>query len=224
MPWRKTGVKYSQNEIYLDIIEEVDAIVDRNGMVITSEVSGVIAANSRLSGVPDLMLAFVNPDLLDDCSFHPCVRYNRFERDKVVSFVPPDGAFELMRYRVNTHGSVSAPCYCQPSLSFDHSNFTGAIMITVGIKQQNTLIFPGARKTPLVVFFFFNLCVIIYRKTQVEEVIVVIPFSRNVRTTNLKVSHGSVLFDEATKVFPSIFSSHFNVYIYFRLQDGQLES
>jgi len=29
MPWRKTGVKYSQNEIYIDVIEEVDSIVDR---------------------------------------------------------------------------------------------------------------------------------------------------------------------------------------------------
>jgi AP-3 complex subunit mu len=91
MPWRKTGVKYAQNEIYLDIIEEIDAIIDRHGMIISSEVSGSIAANSRLSGVPDLALTFSNPDLIDDCSFHPCVRYNRFDRDKVVSFVPPDG-------------------------------------------------------------------------------------------------------------------------------------
>jgi hypothetical protein len=34
----------------------------------------------------------------------------------------------------------------------------------------------------------------------VEEVIVEIPFSRAVRTTNLKVTAGTVLFDEATKV------------------------
>lgn len=33
MPWRKSGVRYSQNEIYLDIVEEVDAIVDANGQV-----------------------------------------------------------------------------------------------------------------------------------------------------------------------------------------------
>jgi AP-3 complex subunit mu len=33
MPWRKSGVKYAQNEIYLDIIEEIDCIVDRNGQV-----------------------------------------------------------------------------------------------------------------------------------------------------------------------------------------------
>ena len=97
MPWRKTGVKYAQNEIYLDIIEEIDAILDKNGQIITSEVTGIISANSRLSGVPDLLLTFVDPGLIDDCSFHPCVRYNRFERDRIVSFVPPDGAFELMR-------------------------------------------------------------------------------------------------------------------------------
>jgi AP-3 complex subunit mu len=39
MPWRKTGVKYMQNEIYLDILEEVDAMIDKNGMIISSEVS-----------------------------------------------------------------------------------------------------------------------------------------------------------------------------------------
>lgn len=33
MPWRKSGVRYSQNEIYLDIVEEMDAIVDANGQV-----------------------------------------------------------------------------------------------------------------------------------------------------------------------------------------------
>ena len=38
MPWRKTGVQYSQNEIYLDIIEEIDAIVDKNGHIITCKV------------------------------------------------------------------------------------------------------------------------------------------------------------------------------------------
>jgi AP-3 complex subunit mu len=50
-------------------------------------------------GMPDLSLTFTNPHILDDVSFHPCVRYNRFEQHKVVSFVPPDGSFKLMNYR-----------------------------------------------------------------------------------------------------------------------------
>lgn len=189
MPWRKTGVKYAQNEIYLDIIEEVDSILDRNGMIISSEVSGSIVANSRLSGVPDLALSFVDPAVIDDCSFHPCVRYNRFERDKVVSFVPPDGPFELMRYRVmNTEnsGHVQAPCYCQPSLSFEYSNNQGSLNIIVGTRSQSSLVFAaGGKKSGPVV---------------VEDVSLVIPFSKGVRTANFTVTAGAVLFDESTKV------------------------
>ena len=203
MPWRKAGVKYSQNEIFLDVIEEVDAIVDRSGMLISSEVSGVIAANSRLSGVPDLLLSFVDPSVIDDCSFHPCVRYNRFERDKVISFVPPDGAFELMRYRVHTHsGTVAAPCYCQPQFSFPSSSSSissssssqqqqqqqpdkGNVSILVGVKPQNSLQFSGGKRPSTLT---------------VEDVEVVVPFSRAVRTASLHASVGTVLFDETTKV------------------------
>jgi hypothetical protein len=64
--------------------------------VVSAEVSGFIFANSRLSGIPDLSLMFADPDVIDDCSFHPCVRYNRYERDRTISFVPPDGQFEVM--------------------------------------------------------------------------------------------------------------------------------
>jgi hypothetical protein len=71
---------------------------DNHGNVVSSEVTGILEVNCKLSGVPDLTLTFVDPELIDDCSFHPCVRYNRFERDRVVSFVPPDGTFELMRF------------------------------------------------------------------------------------------------------------------------------
>ncbi len=32
---------------------------------------------------------------VEDVSFHPCVRHGLFEREKVVSFVPPDGEFKV---------------------------------------------------------------------------------------------------------------------------------
>ena len=100
MPWRKAGVTHPNNEIYIDIVEEIDAILSPSGGVISSDVSGSIQAQSNLSGVPDLILTFNDATLIDDSSFHPCVRYARFEKDKVISFVPPDGPFELMRYRL----------------------------------------------------------------------------------------------------------------------------
>ena len=41
-------------------------------------------------------------------SFHPCVRYSRYERESVVSFVPPDGNFELVRARALAREAADA--------------------------------------------------------------------------------------------------------------------
>ncbi|RHY46015.1 hypothetical protein DYB30_010943 [Aphanomyces astaci] len=86
IPWRKAGVKYSQNEIYFDVIEEIDAIVDANGEMLQCEVHGAIHGNCRLSGVPDLTMVFRDPSVIDDCSFHPCVRYARYEHDRTLKW------------------------------------------------------------------------------------------------------------------------------------------
>ena len=34
---------------------------------------------------------------LDDCRFHQCVSLANFDADRTISFIPPDGEFELMR-------------------------------------------------------------------------------------------------------------------------------
>lgn len=39
---------------------------------------------------------------LEDVRFHQCVRLSRFESDRTISFIPPDGEFELMSYRLGT--------------------------------------------------------------------------------------------------------------------------
>jgi AP-1 complex subunit mu len=39
---------------------------------------------------------------MEDVKFHQCVRLSRFETDRTISFIPPDGEFELMSYRLNT--------------------------------------------------------------------------------------------------------------------------
>jgi len=183
MPWRKTGVSYSQNEIFIDIIEEIDAIVDARGGVVTSEVSGVLATNCRLSGVPDCTLIFKDPTLIDDCSFHPCVRFKRFDRDKVLSFVPPDGVFELMRYRMKKSGHMTAPVYVQPMITLDQAKGTGKLTMNLGQKTQTCLV-ETKMSTSMVV----------------EDIVVIIPFSKAVKSGSFVADVGTVFFHEATKV------------------------
>eukprot|EP00004_Rigifila_ramosa_P010430 TRINITY_DN2228_c0_g1_i1.p1 TRINITY_DN2228_c0_g1~~TRINITY_DN2228_c0_g1_i1.p1 ORF type:complete len:424 (-),score=93.06 TRINITY_DN2228_c0_g1_i1:50-1174(-) len=174
IPWRRAGVKYATNEIFFDVVEEIDTIIDSNGMVISCDVTGEVQANCRLSGMPDLLLHFNNPRLLDDCSFHPCVRLKRYEQDRSLSFVPPDGPFKLMSFRINTPSNTSfnLPLYVKPQISF--SDTAGHVQIMVGTKSLG--------------------------KATVENLVLTIPFPRNVATTTLQSTFGLIHFDETTKV------------------------
>ncbi|KAG9104115.1 hypothetical protein FRC06_005419, partial [Ceratobasidium sp. 370] len=100
IPWRKAGLRYNNNEIYFDIIEELDATVGRSGIVVASNVWGRIVCKCNLSGTPDLSLSLANSKALRDYSFHPCIRLQKFLQTSVLSFVPPDGNFTLLNYQL----------------------------------------------------------------------------------------------------------------------------
>jgi hypothetical protein len=42
VPWRRSGVKYTNNEAYFDVIEEVDAIIDKAGSTVSAEIHGYV--------------------------------------------------------------------------------------------------------------------------------------------------------------------------------------
>jgi CRISPR/Cas system endoribonuclease Cas6 (RAMP superfamily) len=47
VPWRRLGIMYRNNEAYFDVIEEIDAIIDRNGVTVMSEIQGYVSSNNR---------------------------------------------------------------------------------------------------------------------------------------------------------------------------------
>jgi AP-3 complex subunit mu len=66
IPWRRAGVVYTANEIFFDICEDFDCIIESNGTVANFDVRGVISCTSKLSGTPDLTLIFANPSIIED--------------------------------------------------------------------------------------------------------------------------------------------------------------
>jgi AP-3 complex subunit mu len=108
IPWRRLNVKYAQNEIYFDVVEDLSSIVSKAGTPITTHVVGRIEANARLSGTPDITLNFTNAQNMQDVAFHACVRLQRWTRDKSLSFVPPDGRFVLAEYQYSPGGGTVA--------------------------------------------------------------------------------------------------------------------
>ncbi|XP_035753287.1 AP-3 complex subunit mu-1 [Egretta garzetta] len=148
IPWRRAGVKYTNNEAYFDVIEEIDAIIDKSGST--------------------------NPRLLDDVSFHPCIRFKRWESERVLSFIPPDGNFRLISYRVSSQNLVAIPVYVKHMISFKENSSSGRFDVTIGPKQN-------------------------MGKT-VEGVVMTVHMPKAVLNMNLTATQGSYTFDPVTKV------------------------
>lgn len=173
IPWRRTGVKFTNNEAYFDVVEEVDAIIDRGGSTVFAEIQGYIDCLIKLSGMPDLSLSFVNPRLLDDVSFHPCIRFKRWENEKILSFVPPDGNFRLISYHIGPQNMVAIPIYVKHNIMMKEGS-GGKLDITIGPKQT-------------------------MGKT-VENIILEIPFSKSVLNTTMTPSQGTYTFEPVSKL------------------------
>ena len=61
-----------------------------------NDVVGRIMMKCHLSDMPELRLGL--NEKIEDVTFHQCVNLGTYEANKVVTFIPPDGEFELMRY------------------------------------------------------------------------------------------------------------------------------
>ncbi|CAM8925414.1 unnamed protein product [Rhodiola kirilowii] len=176
VPWRATDLKHTHNEVYVDLVEEMDATINsvlknevlfecclrpsanlaseevgRDGVLVKAEIYGEVQVNSQLSGLPDLTLSFANPSVLNDVRFHPCVRFRPWESHQILSFVPPDGEFKLMSYRIKK--LKSTPLYVKPQITSESG--TCRLSVMVGIKSD-----PGKTIDDVKVQFHLPPCVI----------------------------------------------------------------
>ena len=141
IPWRRPNVRYASNECYVDVVEELDVTIDNNGMLTNVAIFGQVQCSTKLSGVPDLAVRFHNPEVIEECRFHPCVRFLKWSAERCVSFVPPDGAFKLMDYKVTrqqakqVHRSA-VPFYVKPQITYGPTS--GRMSIMVGVKSDGT--------------------------------------------------------------------------------------
>jgi AP-2 complex subunit mu-1 len=116
--WRAPDIRYSRNEVFVDVIERVSVLASAAGKTLDCSVGGSIVMRVHLSGMPECKIGFndkmsVDSDVrtapatassgavidVDDMVFHQCVKLTNFANDRAISFIPPDGEFELMRYR-----------------------------------------------------------------------------------------------------------------------------
>ena len=122
--WRAENIKYRKNEVYIDAIEFVNVLLSTRGIVLKADALGKVVVKTQLSGMPECKFG-INDKLvlrgasttttttgagaksrgisIDDIKFHQCVRLGKFDIDRSITFVPPDGTFELMSYHITQH-------------------------------------------------------------------------------------------------------------------------
>jgi len=124
---RKTNLSSNQkNEIFVDILERLNVLFSNNGYVLNSTIDGCIQMKSYLAGNPELRLA-LNEDLVigkesgrygsvsvDDMNFNDCCNMSEFDSSRTLSFIPPDGEFVVLNYRIT--GEFSTPFRIFPSI------------------------------------------------------------------------------------------------------------
>lgn len=144
--WRDPTVFHEKNEVYLDIIESVNVILSNKGTVLRSDVKGQIVMKCKLSGKPECKLG-MNDKLvmqreggrktdsssrgitIDDVKFHQCVSLSEFDKARAITFIPPEGSFELMSYRITEN--VNLPFKVMPVVTEIGTN---RIEVTIKLK------------------------------------------------------------------------------------------
>jgi AP-2 complex subunit mu-1 len=124
--WRPLDVFHKTNEVYIDIVESINLLISKSGELIKSEVMGSVMVKSLLSGWPECKFG-MNDKLqltqtkntstskgisIEDIRFHQCVRLSDFNKDRTITFVPPDGLFELMTFRVTENVIIPFKIMC----------------------------------------------------------------------------------------------------------------
>ena len=113
----------------MDIVETLSVTLAPSGKPLAARANGSILFTSKLSGVPDLLLALTVPSgkhtvdrVLELPTFHPCVRLSRWkEKPGELSFVPPDGKFLLAGYEVNLLPAKDIKSVCPASIEVSPS-------------------------------------------------------------------------------------------------------
>ena len=228
IPWRRSNVRHTSNELYVDILENISVVVAPSGRPISAIAAGSILFTAKISGVPDLLLTLTAPGGTSSAKasgitrtmqlpiFHPCVRLATWNQSPgVLSFIPPDGKFMLAGYEVDLlpspldrdePPSSSEKLFLPASVELKTGLGPAGCDFEARLSLNNN--FPGApvikpvpRSTTGPSFSFGPSSTGSSTAPSLEGVAVTIPFPVGVRSvTEIKTSRGEANFDPRSKM------------------------
>ncbi|XP_069118007.1 LOW QUALITY PROTEIN: AP-4 complex subunit mu-1-like [Argopecten irradians] len=143
------NLEHKRNEIFVDVIERLTAVINSDGTVSRLEANGSINMKNFLVDSSEIRIG-LNEDLaikagtlkaygeqvqLDHCSFHQKVRLDDFEKSRVLKIQPSVGELSLMTYSVSGEGALSPPFRILPYV--DHTENSRDMSLTLRLKSES---------------------------------------------------------------------------------------
>jgi len=128
-----TDIKRTTNEILVDIVETIDLVVTSMGRVDFCHIRGEINVNTKLSGNPKCKLVLAGNTHFEDVQFHRSVEVDTTDA-KILPFIPPDGQFTLMKYRL-TAVQQTVPLWITPTFQWNK----GSVSFDISLKPDALL-------------------------------------------------------------------------------------
>jgi len=113
--WRTESIVYKRNELFVDFIDKLDAVMATSGDVVKASVECSIKCKSYLSGMPEVKMKVNVPAIewynigrigFPEVYFHQCVRTSLLAKEGVITCIPPDGDFQIMRCIVTENYTI----------------------------------------------------------------------------------------------------------------------
>lgn len=186
IPWRRGNVRHAQNEVFVDVTETVDSVVQ--GGRARSVIHGSVRVNSHLSGLPEIGMRVAANHALDDACYHHCVRR---DAHGALRFVPPDGRAEIMRYCIRDTRGVVLPVEIGRRMSFEGSG--GAVSVSV---TPRVVAAPVREKGLKIASMVAGHIGGGKEDVVMENLVVRIPFGEEVVGVSLSANYGTVSFSE----------------------------
>lgn len=151
-----------RNEIFVDVIENINVLFNASNIVINSSIDGCIRMKSYLTGSPVLKMTLNNDCIFDDVSFNECVEESDFEHNRKLTIHPPAGEFIVMNYRLSRDFTL-------PFKIYPFINQSGPYKVELSIKVRCELPKDNSAKLVTVRFTVPDTVSSVYPEVQKES-------------------------------------------------------
>jgi len=102
--WKDTMSKESFNKCLFEVVERLECILDNEGAIIDSRVTGTVYANCDIEGSAEASITFKSTFPITDYSLHKDVILakgaDQFKNGGILRFYPSGSSIELLKYVV----------------------------------------------------------------------------------------------------------------------------